>query len=100
MTLQYRSKYGSYQVILQKNSYSNGRLAIQLIDAEDGEPVAIATVNLPEHELAPDEVFIKDWSENDGMVEFLVENGIVEYTGRRVPTGYTSAAVCRLLKGI
>jgi hypothetical protein len=31
------------------------------------------------------------------MLEALVAAGIVKDTGRRIPCGYTSAALCRLL---
>ena len=31
-----------------KAFYGNGRIAIQLIDAEDGEPIATATINIPD----------------------------------------------------
>ncbi len=43
------------------------RIALPLYDATDGEPVAVATINLPELALAADEVVIKDYSENEGM---------------------------------
>jgi hypothetical protein len=98
--------YGTtYFVKLEKHKYTNGRTAVTLVDAVDGEQVACATVNLPEQELAPGEVFIKTWSENakdekhgcEGMLEFLVKNGIVRDTGREVPTGYVTARVCVLL---
>ena len=87
-----------YNVRLEKHMYENtGRTALTLVDADDGEQVACATVNLPEHKLGPGEIFIKTWSENEGMLEFLLKNHIVEDTGREVPTGYVTARVCKLL---
>ena len=39
--------------------YPNGRTALQLLTTdEDAEPVATATVNVPEIPLAPDEVLM------------------------------------------
>ena len=66
-----------FSVNLKPNRYqSNGNLALQLVDAEDGSPVATATVNtddvLPEGFIA-----VKDYSENKGMLAFLTKNGIV-----------------------
>jgi hypothetical protein len=86
-----------YNVRLEKHKYANGRTALILADANDGEQVACATVNLPEHDLQPGEVFIKTWSENEPMLDFLVRNNIVIDTGREVPTGYVKARVCKLL---
>jgi hypothetical protein len=86
-----------YRVRLEKHKYANGRTALTLVDADDGEQVACATVNLPEQQLAPGEVFVKTWSENEGMLDFLLKNRIVEDMGREVPTGYVTARVCKLL---
>ena len=86
-----RLKYGFYAV-------GNGRIAIQLIHAETGELVSVATVNLPHVALRHDEVLIKDYSENEGMLEALVNAGVVEDTGKRVASGYVEIPVCRLLK--
>ena len=46
----------------------------------------------------PDHVWIKEWSENEGVVQALVDAGIVELTGNAWPTGYTFAIEGRLLK--
>jgi hypothetical protein len=57
--------------------YPNGRIAIQLIDAENGEPFATATTNLPELPLEDDQVVIKNYAENEGIEEPLVEAGVL-----------------------
>ena len=75
----------------------SGRVALTLEDADDGEPISTCTVNLPDEPLGEGEVFIKDYSENEGMVEFLVKEGVVERTGREVQSGYISVPVCKLL---
>ena len=76
--------------------YPNGRPAIQLY-AEDDGPVATATVNLPHHPLEEGEVLIKDFSENEGMLDCLTNAGIVEPTGETVRVGHAEAHICRLL---
>lgn len=51
---------------------------IQLYDMENGSPFATATVNLPGIRLPHDHaVFIKDYSENDGMANSLIEAGVI-----------------------
>jgi hypothetical protein len=85
----------TYNVWVEKHKYANNRTALLLMD-EEGQ-VACATVNLPEHDLQPDEVFIKTWSENEEMLPFLLRNSIVADIGREVPTGYVVARACKLL---
>jgi hypothetical protein len=83
-----------YDVRFEK--YGNGRTAIVLVGS-DGEFAAVATVNIPEAQLRPDQVFIKDYSENQGMLAALEKAGIVQATGAYVDCGYASMPVCRLL---
>ncbi len=80
---------------VQWGRYPNGRVAIQLVNEEG--PVATATVNVPEAELGPDEVCIKDYAENAGVLDLLVMMGVATPTGRCVPVGHTEAPVARLL---
>lgn len=103
--MKYKCFDTNYNVRLEKHQYANKRVALTLVDADDGEQVACATVNLPDQDLAPGEVFIKTWSENakdvehgcEGMLEFLLKNNIVSDMGREVPTGFVTARVCKLL---
>ena len=62
-------------------NYANGRNGLVLRDARDGEEVAVATVNVPDAQLGPKEVLIKDYSENHGMLAALEKAGIVRSTG-------------------
>jgi hypothetical protein len=79
-------------------SYGNtGRIALPLYDVEDGSPVAVATLHMPELALAADEVVIKDYSENEGMLDTLVAAGIVSPPLREVSSGYVTLYVCRCL---
>ena len=72
-------------------------MALVLHDVVDDEMVAVASVNLPDEPLPPGHVFIKDWSENEGILAALVRGGIVADTGIRIPTGFVEAALCRIL---
>ena len=98
-------KFNVWNCEVIKKQYQNGRVALQLIaiaddmdnDVYKGEPIAMATVNLPEVELADGEVFIKDYSENEGMLEALENAGVVKFTGQYVKSGFVIIPICKLL---
>lgn len=75
---------------------NNGRLALMLLSNKDGYPVATATVNLKADLEAPDHIFVKSWSENEGMAKCLEEHGIAIHTGHTSSTGYVKADVMKL----
>lgn len=57
--------------------YGNKRPAI-LIEDEMGLPYMTASINVPQLELKDDEVVIKDYSENEGVYEWLLERNIIQ----------------------
>lgn len=61
----------------------------------DMKPMFRATVCLNEKP-APGHVFIKDWSENEGVLQALVGAGVIEPPIRSIPTGYVEAFECKL----
>lgn len=71
-------KYKQWDVEVAFDMYMNGNTAINLVDVEDGGLVATATVNTSAPTFDSDLVGIKDYSENEGMVDFLVKEGIIE----------------------
>lgn len=82
--------------------YPNDRVAITLIDTSDPEfeeRWCTATTNIPEIELADNEVVIKNYSENTGMLEALVAAGIVRDTGKRARGGHLVLPICELTVG-
>lgn len=84
--LQYQGYKGVSVNVL---TYENGRIAIQLLTEQAGwvEPLAMATVNFPEFPCPPDEVWVKSWSENEGMESWLIDQGII--LAARDHTGYS-----------
>jgi len=89
-------KYKNRNCRVLKSRYSNNRIALVLVD-EDGIPEAKATINVVEdtaHKRS--EVTIKNYSENEGMYEWLLRNQIVRPAHRFVYTGYTKCPVCYL----
>jgi len=77
--------------------YKDENLAIMLIDAETKEPIADATSNLPTFPLKSYEVLIKNYSENEGILQALIDGGIIEDTGIAISTGFVKLNLCNLL---
>ncbi len=81
---------------LYQTSYPiGGTPALVLRDHHTGEASAIASLNLPVHPPAG-HIWIKNWSENDGILPALTEAGIVEDTGQREHVGFEEAVLCKL----
>lgn len=77
--------------------YETDRTALQLIDNIDGSPVATASINIGIEEVAEDEIAIKDYGENTGMVKALVDAEIISEPLRYVTRGYVEIPICKLL---
>lgn len=86
-----------YQLQAQFTQYQNGQPAIQLIDLEDGMPFATASVAMTNIDLNPNEVCIKNWSENEGLMEAMIAANIISEPLYTVPSGFVEVPVCRLL---
>ena len=71
-------KFKEWECELHPHEYDNGRLALCLRDSTTGEPIAVATVNLPDRELGPNQIFIKNYSENAGIAEALEAAQVVK----------------------
>lgn len=92
-------KFGQYQLVPQFGQYrNNSRVSITLIDAEDGIPFAVATVNLPDEKLEENEIAIKNHSENEGILWALQEAGIVGQVKREVQSGFVRIPIVELLE--
>ncbi len=86
-----------YEVYLSFGAYRNGRTSIELLDANDGCPVMVATVNIDDVTLSGNEIIIKDYSENEGVLDFLVQNKITSRPKRWISTGWITCPVVDLL---
>jgi hypothetical protein len=95
-----RVQFGEWNCIAEKLKYNNGRIAIQLIDDCDGAPVATATINVPAEQLAEDEAIIKDYAENEGMVQALMDAGIITNFVRQAKSGYITAPIYKVNVGL
>ena len=86
-----------YTAKLVKRAYSNKNVAIQAVDPEDGETIAILSVNTGD-KVDEDHVAIKDYSENEGALASLKEAGIVGEPEYFLRSGFVTVPVCKLLK--
>ena len=89
-----------YQCEMELSHYKDGNLAISLVSVLDGSPVAKATVNIEGVKLASNEVCIKDYSENAGMLMALQAAGIVESVVDVVQSGYVDVPVVTLTDNV
>lgn len=94
-------RFKEWDCILEFGKYGNGRTAISLIGApgteDQYEPIATATVNLPYVECDEDEVLIKNYSENEGMEEALIEAEIIGPRLGTRATGFVEVTKHKLL---
>jgi hypothetical protein len=74
--------------------YNNGQTCIQLIDTSDGFPFATATVAV-ENNLSKEEVAIKDYSENEGLLDTLLAYNIVEKPHAFIQSGFVKIPICK-----
>ena len=82
-------KFKNWDCDIQNSFYGNGQPAIILNDSENGEKIATATSCLDLNaELPKGHTLIKDYSENEGMLKALTDQGIVEDTGKIHPSGF------------
>src|SRR5690625_4521603 len=93
-------QHKNYNCRVKFGRYLNGNVAIQLIGVEgtdyEHELVAMATVNGTE-KLPDNIVGVKTWSENEGMVETLVNGNVIdpEFLGLE-PTGFVAIEYYKL----
>lgn len=79
------------------SKYGNGQNAILLDYASNGQSYAVASVSL-DHPLLSDEVAIKNYSENEGILESLLKAGIVAPPHRYISSGFVQIPICKLKK--
>jgi len=94
-------KFKQWECSLAFGEYQNGRTALFLTEKETGEDVLCASVNLPNEALRPNEIAIKDYSENEGVLDELIKHKVVSkpkrYVKRYVNLTHVSVPICGLL---
>ena len=93
--------YGHRDVVLSVTRYlRNNRICLRLMSTGPSgalEPCAVCTVNLAHIPMRDDEVAIKTWHENIGMLDWLVDQGLVSMPLRYAFFANTFIPICSLL---
>ena len=95
-TFHFKGRFGKADVHVNKYQYSNGRTALELSDTADNFPFMRLTVNMPEVYLKDDEVIIKDYSENEGALDFVLKNKICVLRNK-YNNSHVTVHICQLL---
>lgn len=85
------------EVLIETAPYPNGSTALRIVD-NAGRPIATATVvvgAVPD----PGNVFIKDWSENTGILAELQRVNVIGPVLRTLRAGYCTVYEAKLLLG-
>lgn len=90
-------KFKDWDCVVQWSIYyENNNIAIQLVDENTKELVAVATTNTGFKDDFP-EVQIKDYSENEGMWQALVDAGVIkDKIVNTITTEYVEVKVAKL----
>lgn len=82
--------------VYQSAYMDNGAPALFATEAGTQEPHSTFTVNVPEFFPMEGEVLIKDYSENEGILQDLVDAGIVKESHGTYATGFVQMKRCYL----
>lgn len=95
----HRVQFRNWDCYIVTGNYFDGQLSIHLESETDG-PIATASTYLEELPLSGNKTWIKTWSENQGILEALVDAGVVKEMGVHVEVnefGSTAVLVKYLL---
>ena len=87
-------KFNGFNCIANVRPYGSGHVYMQLMDTEDGQPVARASLNIDYVPVIENMIIIKSYGENEGIYEALLEAGVISKCERKYPIGFESAHVC------
>lgn len=95
-------EFAGFSCDVIQTSYHNGTKALILVDNSDedyGIPVATESVNIAgvSEYLPENQVALKTYSENEGILEALTSARIVRDTGRVIGSGYVTCPVVEIL---
>ena len=87
-------KFRGENLLLFKGEYAEPpNTALQLV-CETGEPFMTASVNIDE--VGPGQVAIKNYSENEGVMDALIEAGVISQPLFWEQSGFVRIPVCAL----
>ena len=93
--MKFSGTYGEYEIDIKMSKYTNGQHRMEFIDSKDGFSVLVSSVAIDES-LESDQIAIKDYSENEGVLKFLMEKGIVSSPLKYFNSGFVSIPICKI----
>lgn len=84
---------------LQVSRYINGQLAVN-IHGFSGEPIAELSIMNDSVELAPNQFILKDYSENEYLVQECYESNLFTATDRFVLIGSHLCPICQIISEV
>jgi len=81
-------KFQDYTCKAFLRSYPNGRPAIELVDAEDGSPILVPTVNLIDIDISPGFTFVRLNGIYAGAFDALENAGLIDPTNAVFDVGF------------
>jgi len=98
-----KTPHGATITALYETEYWDGNFAVVgIFDYGDEVEENAISVNIPDQAfnlIGNGDFFLKSWSEREGMLEALLEAGIITHNGGSVRTGYVTAPLVRLNVG-
>lgn len=58
--------------------YDNDRLALNLVEVNTLCPYTTVTINMPKVNISKDQIIVKNYNENKGIIGFLLKNKLVK----------------------
>lgn len=92
-----KTKYIDDMGKLVWGKYPNNRDVLE-IKSTFGNIIMRPSVNIPNVLIESDQIIIKDYSENEGILQCLMDHGIISAPLYEVNSGYTFCYVCNILK--
>lgn len=90
-------EYYGERVKLFLGKYIHPKNNALFMETLDGDPCCTCSINIETNETVDDNlVFIKDYSENEGMAKFLLGNGVINEIIGYQPSGYILAPIATL----
>lgn len=99
-TILLKVKFGKpIEVLIDKSHYLHKNMQNSLVGTtRNGEKFAVFSINLVEEKQNKNEIFIKDYSENSGFMEQLIQHGLISKPKRIIEKEFVDIYVCDLLK--
>jgi len=91
----------SYYIVQYSRYINNQRIAILLInDILIHDSGLIATINIAHIPLSYNEVAIKNWGENEGILDALINESIVTKPHKQISMNYVTINICYLIDSL